>query len=123
MKERCTNPKHPHFKGWGGRGITICDSWLNSFESFYEDMGHTYQEGLTLDRRDNERGYSPDNCRWVGYIVQANNTRSNKFYNLSGEVDTLHNLCRKYNKNYDTVRKRLYKGMGIIQAFEYKKKA
>ena len=77
MLARCTNPNHAAWKNYGGRGIEVCQDWLESFEAFWRDMGPTYREGLTLDRRDNLLGYFPANCRWVTHKEQANNTRAN----------------------------------------------
>ena len=74
MVKRCTYPKATGFKNWGGRGITVCERWLHSFEAFYADMGPR-PEGTTLDRRDNDLGYSPDNCRWATRSEQNANQR------------------------------------------------
>lgn len=82
MIQRCTEPTHQSWRNYGGRGITVCDRWLHSFENFWSDMGPTYQRGLDLDRRDNSQGYSPENCRWVTRLVNGGNTRSRR------EVDT-----------------------------------
>lgn len=77
MRVRARNPKSPVFSEYGGRGIGICDEWSSSFENFAlwaERNG--YREDLTIDRIDNDRGYYPDNCRWVTMKVQANNRRA-----------------------------------------------
>lgn len=77
MLARCRLPSHHAWPNYGGRGIRVCKRWLESFANFWADMGPSYQPGLTLDRRDNSKGYSPSNCRWVTYEAQANNTRAN----------------------------------------------
>jgi predicted DNA-binding transcriptional regulator AlpA len=75
MRDRCRLPSHQAWANYGGRGITVCERW-NSFENFWEDMGATYQRGLDLDRRDNNAGYSKENCRWVSRKVNALNKRN-----------------------------------------------
>ena len=74
MIQRCTNPKHKAFKNYGGRGIKICDRWLESFEAFLADMGEP-PDGLMLDRIDNDGNYEPGNCRWTTRGVQNINKR------------------------------------------------
>lgn len=73
MLERCNKPDHPAYHNYGGRGIAVCKRWLR-FENFFEDMGFP-PSGLTLDRVDNNKGYSKKNCRWASMKDQANNTR------------------------------------------------
>lgn len=77
MLDRCRLPSHQAWANYGGRGITVCKRWQSAFEKFWADMGPTYKAGLTLDRQDNEKGYSAKNCRWVTYTAQANNRRGN----------------------------------------------
>lgn len=74
MINRCTNPNVPHYDNYGGRGITVCERWLSSFENFLEDMGEP-PPTHTIDRLDNDKGYFKENCAWRTPKEQANNRR------------------------------------------------
>lgn len=76
MKQRCLNPKNKNWVNYGGRGIKICENWLN-FDNFLSDMGRCPPK-MTLDRIDNNKGYSPDNCRWATTKTQSRNKRNNR---------------------------------------------
>lgn len=85
MKTRCLNQKVKEYKNYGGRGICICDEWLNSPKSFIEwGMKNGYEDGLTIDRINNDGNYEPSNCRWVTKKVQQRNQRVIKSNNTSG---------------------------------------
>ncbi len=117
MRSRCDGRNKRSFHNYGERGIKVCDEWKNSFESFYEwCINNGYRKGLTLDRIDVDDNYSPENCRFVTMKVQQNNKRNNLFYVIDGNKKTLTEWCNIYKINFNTVRKRLNKGMDILLA-------
>lgn len=77
MKQRCRDKNLKKYCDYGGRGIKVCDRWLNSFQNFYDDMFPTWKEGLTLDRIDVNGDYCPENCRWADMKTQQRNKRNN----------------------------------------------
>lgn len=85
MRSRCRNPSHQDFKNYGGRGILLCDEW-NNFEGFYRwAMQSGYQIGLTIDRKNNNGNYCPDNCHWIPRPLQTRNQRTNVYYEWRGK--------------------------------------
>lgn len=106
MRRRCTQPHRPDYKNYGGRGIRVCDEWLNSFDAFYRDMG-SRPDGCTLDRTDNDGPYSKDNCRWSSVKVQSRNSRRNVKYEFSGERMTLAEAAERFGFAEATLRSRI----------------
>ncbi|MFI2856871.1 hypothetical protein ACH6EH_06995 [Paenibacillus sp. JSM ZJ436] len=112
MMMRCFDENSQSYQGYGGRGISVCSEWADTdgFMSFYNwSMENGYDETLTIDRIDNERGYSPSNCRWTTREVQQNNRRGNILFTHEGETKTLAQWCKILNLKYDTIWKRIYK--------------
>lgn len=104
MKQRCYDPNHKDFHLYGGRGITVCDQWINDFSTFLKDMGRCPQ-GMSLDRERVNEGYNHDNCRWVDDITQSNNRRDN--YKILGL--TLTEWSRRTGIRRGTLRARIDK--------------
>ena len=96
MIQRCSNIKNEHFKDYGGRGITVCDSWKNSFENFHADMGNR-PKGKTIDRVNNNGNYEKSNCRWATPIEQAHNRRMNRNSKTGVEGICWHKGNQKYS--------------------------
>jgi hypothetical protein len=88
MMRRCYNPKDSRYSEYGGRGITVCDEW-HDVNKFIDDMFPYFQQGLQIDRKDNYKGYSPDNCRWATRTQQARNKRTNVRITYRGETHCL----------------------------------
>ena len=107
MKSRCLNPNNPAFKNYGERGITVCERWL-LFRNFYEDMGDP-PETLTLERKENDKGYYPENCEWASRSRQSRNRRSLVVITMDGETQPLSVWVERYGANYGTVHQRIWK--------------
>lgn len=108
MRRRCNGDKHiKDSQHYVERGITYSDSW-QSFDNFYNDMASTYKEGLSLDRIDNDKGYSIENCRWATAKDQANNTSRNRKITIGGVTKTLAQWIDVSGLKSSTVRQRFY---------------
>lgn len=115
MKDRCVNKNNIAYKNYGGRGITACKRWKESFINFLSDMGEA-PAGLTIERKNNNKGYSPDNCGWASRLEQNNNSRKNHYEIMGGTKLSLASWARLYNINYGTLRSRIRTGWTIEQA-------
>lgn len=109
MKKRTAeNADTRHKRDYYDRGIRMCEEWKNSFESFYKwAMSSGYEDGLSIDRIDNNGNYCPENCRWATTKQQSNNRRTNRRYQYNGEDLTISELAEKYGLNYNMLRERL----------------
>ena len=122
LKSRCLNPNDPKYPDYGGRGITVCDRWINGdgtlsgFECFAADMGPHPGKGYTIDRIDNDGPYAPENCRWSTAAEQARNTRRTRHYTLNGETLCLTDWARRNGMSDRTLRMRLLAGWDIERA-------
>lgn len=114
MKSRCFNKNNPKYSSYGGRGITICNEWLNDFNYFskwaYENG---YQENLTIDRIDNDGNYEPKNCRWATLKQQSNNKRNNTLITFNNETHTISQWAEIIGVKSRTIQRRLVKNMPI----------
>ena len=104
MRRRCNYENDINYENYGGRGITVCDDWNNNYIPFRDwALENGYEQGLSIDRIDNNLGYYPDNCQWTTMKVQCNNRRSNVIYSMNGETHTLSEWCDIVNLPYKTV--------------------
>lgn len=108
MKQRCMNPNNSRYPDYGGRGITVCDRWL-SFENFLADMGVPPPKH-TLDRIDNDKGYSKDNCRWTTASIQNKNSRRAKHFTVGKQTMCISDWCRTTGISYGLYKARIKRG-------------
>ena len=104
MKRRCYNKQNARYDRYGGRGITVCDEWLNNFQSFYDwAISNGYSDDLTIDRIDNDGNYEPSNCRWSTAKEQCNNRGSNINITIGNATKSLMRWCEIFNVDYKKV--------------------
>ena len=115
MKARCYNAKSKDYKRYGGRGIAVCERWRNSFVNFFADMAERL-EGMSIDRIDNDRGYSPENCRWATKIEQNRNRKKNIVVTFKGQTKPLTEWAKELGINHSTLSWRLNKGWSTEKA-------
>lgn len=107
MWARCTNTNNQAYQDYGGRGIDVCDRW-QTFENFLADMGER-PRGMSIDRRNNDLGYEPENCRWATTKEQSRNTRANFVIEFRGVTACLAEHCERLGLAYKTISSRIYK--------------
>lgn len=96
MIQRCYNKNNKGYSNYGGRGISVCDEWRTDFQSFYDwSMSNGYMKGLSLDHIDNDKSYSPDNCRWATQHTQSRNKRTNLRVMYLGKEMTLQDIANE----------------------------
>ena len=118
MLKRCTNPNDRGYHNYGGRGISVCDRWLSSFENFYADMGPRPSDFHSIDRKNNDGNYEPGNCFWATKEEQDNNRRTNRIFYYKDKKYTIAQLAKEFGFAYETLRARLDKGWSVERAVE-----
>ena len=122
MINRCYNKKVKCYKNYGGRGIKMCDRWLESFEYFYEDMGPRPSDSHSIDRIDNDGDYSKENCRWTTREEQNNNTSRNIYLTYNNVTKTISQWAKELNISSSTIKYRINKGWPVETIFAPSKK-
>lgn len=116
LKQRVLNPNHTAFEHYGGRGISICEEWMQ-FEPFFQwSMENGYREDLTIERIDNDGDYSPGNCKWATSKEQANNRSNNTLITYDGKTMTISEWADYLEIPYDRLLKRITSGMPLDRA-------
>lgn len=118
MKQRCYCRTNKDYPNWGGRGIKVCDEWLETYANFRDWANKNgYAEGLSLDRIDVNGNYEPSNCRFADNSTQANNRRSTIFYEYHGKKESLAQIAHKSGVKYGTLYARVNRcGMNVEDA-------
>ncbi len=118
MIQRCFNKNSTGFANWGGRGITVCKKWRDSFSAFYADVGPRPGPGYSIDRIDNGKSYTKSNTRWATKKQQARNTKTNRVIKFQGEKLCITAWAEKYNIRADTLFHRLNQGWPVKRALQ-----
>ena len=119
MKDRCFNQSAKDYPRYGGKGVNICEQWVNDFQSFYDwSIKNGYSDNLTLDRIDNNGNYEPDNCRWATMKEQCRNRSNTLIIEYKGEKRPLSEWCEILNIDYHSAHWRLKNGWSVQKSFE-----
>jgi hypothetical protein len=116
MKTRCYNPKYKQFKDYGGRGIKVCERWLESYENFLADMGRRPTSKHSIERRKNDENYSPDNCYWATSHEQRRNRRTTVLVEINGRTQCVTDWMKELNVSKSTYCWRKRKGWSNEEA-------
>jgi hypothetical protein len=116
MKSRCLNPSDKSYNDYGGRGIKICDKWLESFESFYKDIGPRPSSKYSINRIDNNGNYDPKNCNWALRKEQNRNKRSNINLTYNGKTQCIVDWSRELGIKRTTLSRRIERGWSVERA-------
>ena len=118
MKGRCNNPNNHTYKDYGGRGIKVCDEWMD-FQVFMEwALSHNYRDDLSLERKDVNGNYAPDNCEWIPFSQQAWNKRNTVFITYRNETKAMGQWAKELGVRYDTLRYRHQRGWSDEEIIE-----
>jgi hypothetical protein len=117
MKTRCGNENYDMFKNYGGKGICVCSEWADFLNFKNWALSNGYKDGLTLDRKDNGKGYNPDNCRWSTMKEQQNNRTNNALYTYGGLTLTMKQWSEKLGILYTTLQRRRSNNWPIERLF------
>lgn len=116
--QRCYNNKNDKYIRYGNKGITMSPEWKDNFEIFLKDMGPRPSPKHSIDRRENNKGYSKENCRWATSKEQNNNRTNNIFYEYDGKTKTLSEWCSELNLNYMIIYGRIHRGLTFKEAIQ-----
>lgn len=116
MKVRCHNPNSAGYPNYGGRGIKVCEDWKKNFSKFLADMGRRPSESHSLERIDNNAGYSSNNCRWATKREQGQNRRTSRFITYLGRTQTITDWAREIGLSKSQMKKRIDAGWALNKA-------
>ena len=116
MIRRCVSPEDPSYPRYGGRGIHVCQRWMDSLENFIADMGRRPSPKHSIERKDNDRGYEPDNCVWATRAEQSRNTSRNRLLTFNGQTMCLTDWAIATGINRSAIRLRLNRGWSVADA-------
>lgn len=124
MISRCINPKHKSYHIYGGKGVKVCDRWRgkDGFKNFASDMGERPSPEYSIDRKDSNGNYCPENCRWADRLTQAHNSSKSIMVTIDGVTDSMTGWMKRKKISRASLYYRLNKGMGIVDALSTPKR-